>query len=93
MPSTGRYRCGVLILFFPPAHLGRQTPESVDSAGHGFTHRAHEEGGQNLAQPPRADPQLLPGEKAVLQWRRWGFEQQDQSDHEKILRVSHLQNH
>jgi hypothetical protein len=41
----------------------------------------------------REPPQLLSGQKAVLQRRCRGSEQQGQSDHEKILRVSDLQNH
>ena len=35
-------------------------------------HRAHEEGRQNLSQPPRTHPQLFPSQKKVLQRRRRG---------------------
>src|SRR4051812_33030547 len=41
-------------------------------------------------QPPRTHSQLFPGSKAALKRRRRGPEQQGQSYHERILRLSHL---
>jgi transposase len=45
---------------------------------------------RSLRESPRTDPQLFPGSKAAFQRRRRGPEQQGQSHHEKILRLSHL---
>ncbi len=58
--------------------------------GHALAHRADEEIRPHPARPSRADAQLLPRQKGVLQRRRRGPEQQGQSHHEKILRLSHL---
>src|SRR5215469_3993681 len=57
---------------------------------HAITYRADEENSPLAASTPGTDPQLLPGGKAHLQWRGRGPEQQGQSHHEKILRISHL---
>ncbi len=66
--------------------LGRQVPGRVAPPNHALPHRAHED--HTLA--PGADPQLLPGAKADFQRRCGGAEQQSQSHHERILRVSHV---
>jgi transposase len=55
-----------------------------------FAHRAHEEDRPITACPPRTDPQLFPGSKTAFQRRCRGPEQQGQSYHEKILRLSHV---
>src|SRR5438132_10489891 len=52
--------------------------------------RANEEGRQNAAGASESDSQLLQGQKAVLQRRGGGPEQQSQSHHEKILRLPNL---
>ncbi len=73
--------------------MGRKVPGPMDRAGHALMHRAHEAGCQDAAQPPRIDPELLPRKKAVLHWGRRGPEQQSQSDHEKVVRISDLPDH
>src|SRR5438105_153989 len=52
--------------------------------------RANEEGRQNAAGASGSDSQLLQSQKAVLQRRGGGPEQQSQSHHEKILRLPNL---
>ena len=72
------------------ARLGRKVPRRVVPAGDALPHRTDEEDRPLTARSPRTDPQLFPRSEAAFQRRRRGPEQQSQSHHEKILRLSHL---
>src|SRR6266568_6817416 len=60
------------------------------SPDYAVPHRTHEEDRPLPASASGADPQLLPRSKADFQRRCGRPEQQSQSHHEKILRLSHL---
>src|ERR1700682_5196573 len=72
------------------ARLGRQVPRRVVPPDHAIPHRTHEEDRPFATQASRTHPELFPCSKATFQRRSGGFEQQGQSHHEKILRLSHL---
>jgi hypothetical protein len=57
---------------------------------HALAYRTHEKGRSNVAQAPPAANELFQGKKAVFQRRGRGAEQQSQSNHEKIVWLSHL---
>src|SRR5246127_3756417 len=90
VPAQGRLPA---ILGLQLTDLGRQFPRRLVPAGHALANRADEEGCQDPAWPPRAHPQLFPGQEAVLQRGGRGPEQQGKIDHEKILRIPHLSRH
>src|SRR5262249_2766449 len=70
--------------------MGRQVPRRVVSAHHAVPHRAAEENRPLVTSAPGTDPQLLSGQKDDFQRDRGRLEQQGQSHHEKILRLSHV---
>src|SRR5258708_6516454 len=70
--------------------LGRKVPRRMVPSDPALPYRAHEEDRPLLASAPRPHPQLLPRPQTHLQRRGGGSEQQGQSHHEKILRLSHL---
>ena len=72
------------------AHLGRHVPGFLVLSNHAIPHRADEEDRPHAARSPRAAAQLFQGQKAVFQRCGRGAEQQSQSNHEKILWLSHL---
>ena len=72
------------------ARLGRQVPRRVAPPDHAIPHRTHEENRPFATQSSRTHPELFPSSKVTFQQRRGGFEQQGQSHHEKIVRLSHL---
>src|ERR1019366_7259916 len=72
------------------AHLGRHVPGLLVLPNHAQPHRADEKDRTHAARSPRASAELFQGQKGVFQRRGRGLEQQGQSHHEKILRLSHL---
>src|SRR5271170_8117200 len=54
-------------------------------ASHALAHRTDEESRQDPARPSRANPQLFQSQKAILQRRHRGLEQQGQTDNAKSL--------
>src|SRR5260370_21892978 len=87
LPSQGSLSATVGIQF---ARLGRQVPRRVAPPDHAIPHRTHEENRPFATQSSRTHPELFPSSKVTFQRRRGGFEQQGQSHHEKIVRLSHL---
>src|ERR1043165_9483097 len=59
-------------------------------AGDALPHRTDEEDRPLTPRSPRTDPELFPCAEIAFQRRHRGPEQQSQSHHEKILRLSHL---
>ena len=72
------------------AHLGRHVPGFLVPPNDAIPHRADEEDRPDVARSPRAAAQLFQGQKADFQRCGRGAEQQSQSNHEKILWLSHL---
>src|SRR5262249_34268753 len=70
--------------------MGRQVPRRVVPAHHAVPHRAAEENRPLATSAPGTDPQLLSGQEDDFQRDRGRLEQQGQSHHEKILRLSHV---
>ena len=70
--------------------LGREVPRRVVYADDASQDRTDEEGGPDLAQPSRVDPQLVSSEGGHFRRHRRGFQQQSETDHQKIVRLSHL---
>jgi hypothetical protein len=60
------------------------------SANDAIPHRPDEKDRPNVARSPRAATQLFQGQKADFQRCGRGTEQQSESNHEKILWLSHL---
>ena len=87
LPSQGSFPAALGLQL---AGLGRQVPGRMVPADPALPHRAHEEDRPFPAPAPRTDPQLFPGAKTAFQWCSGGSEQQSESYHEKILRLSHL---
>src|SRR5262249_7322241 len=86
LPSEGKLSA-TLGLRLP--HLGREVPRRMVSPSHALPYRADEENRPLPARASRVDPQLFPRSETAFQRRRRGFEQQGQSHHEKIVRLSH----
>src|SRR5271170_374972 len=59
-------------------------------ASHALAHRTDEESRQDPARSSRANPQLFQSQKAILQRRHRGLEQQGQTDNEKSLWIPHF---
>src|SRR5579859_5804726 len=72
------------------AYLGRNVPGLLVLSDYALPDRAHEEDRSNATRPPATSPQRLQGQKADFQRPRRGPEQQSQTHHEKIVRLSHL---
>src|SRR6516164_9332479 len=54
-------------------------------ASHALAHRTDEESREDRARPSRTDPQLFQSQKAILQRRYRGLEQQGKTNNEKSL--------
>ena len=74
------------------AGLGREVPGPLVHADDALAARADEARGEDAAQPPRADPELVPGSRPDLSRCRGGAERQGESDHQKIVRLPWPQN-
>src|SRR5713226_1963097 len=72
------------------AHLGRHVPGLLVPPNDALPYRADEENRPHLARSPYPAAQLFQGQEAVFQRCDRGAEQQGQSNHEKILWLSHL---
>jgi len=81
------------------SNLGWKIPRSVVYANDAEPTRTDEEGRPYTTQPSRADSQLVSGQRGAFLWRCRGpfvsiqLGQQSQTDHQKIVRLSHLQCH
>src|ERR1035437_2073310 len=72
------------------ADLGRHVPGFLVLSNHAQSHRADEEDRSDATCSPSAAAELFQGQKGVLQRCGRGAEQQSQSNHEKIVWLSHL---
>ena len=72
------------------SRLGREVPRPMVYADDAKPTRTDEEGGSHVAQPSRVDSQLVSGERGTFVWHCRGFQQQSKTDHQKIVRLSHL---
>src|SRR5574341_510667 len=79
------------LLELQQCRLGWPFPRRVVHTHHALTHRADEEGGQDVARSPRPPAQLVPGQKADRAGCRRRLKQQSESDYEKSLRLQKLQ--
>ena len=70
--------------------MGREVPRPVVSTNDAEQARTDEESGSYLTQPPGVDSQLVPSEGRPFQRNRRRIQQQSQTDHEKIVRLSYL---
>ena len=73
--------------------LGREVPRPVVYTDDALKARTDEEGCPHFAESSGADSQLVPSEGRSFQRNRRRIQQQSQTDHEKILRLSHLRSH
>lgn len=73
------------------SRLGWEVPGPVVYALDAKPARTDEESRQDAAQPPRAMAQLVLGQRRAFLRRGGGIQQQSETDHEKIVRLSHLQ--
>jgi adenylosuccinate synthase len=70
-----------------------QVPGRVVYSNHAIQDRPHEEGGQDIASPPRVDSQLVPSGRRHFSRHCGGSEQQSTTDHEKSVWLSHAESH
>src|ERR1035437_9926534 len=76
--------------FHAEAEQGRHVPGLLLLSNHALPHRAHEKGRPDAAQAPHTADELFQSQKTIFQRRSRRSEQQSQSNHEKIVRLSHL---
>src|SRR5215472_6763332 len=74
------------------SHLGRHVPGFLVLSNPAKPYRADEENRPHLARSPYPAAQLFQGQETVFQRCDRRAEQQGQSNHEKILWLSHLPN-
>ena len=67
--------------------LGGPLPDRLVGPRDAQPTRADQEGGAQHPRPPRADSQRVPGQEGILQRHRGGPELQDQTDHQKSVRL------
>lgn len=69
--------------------LGRQILGSVVYSRDALEDRPHEENGQDASRETRADPQLVPRRRKAFRRYRRGVQQQAETDHQKVVWLSH----
>ena len=72
------------------AVLGGAVSRPLVHSGDAFAARTDEGGGAHGALAPRPDPELVPSQGAVLQWRCRRLQREGQSGHQTGVRVPHL---
>ena len=91
--SLGLERDLLLLLALPVAYLGGRFSGLWVLPRHAKLPRTDEEGGPHAARPRGTDSELVSGKRRNLQWRCRGSQQQNPSDHQTFLRLSHLPRH
>ncbi len=72
---------------------GRQVPRPVVYANDAKPTRTDEKGRPHVTQPSIGASQLVPGQRVAFLGRYRGLQQQSKTDHQKIVRLSHLRSH
>ena len=73
--------------------LGREVPRPVVYTDDALKARTDEEGGPHFAKSSGADSQLVSSQRRTFLRRCRGVQQQSQTDHQKIVWLSHLRSH